>query len=92
MFIVLFVLLKDRSRSANHKIYHSLTKEEDDPVPRKAGPGSAEDGSLIPELFPYDDAFELTKSVTAGAKLSTNMPQDIKVSPEGMLMYETVQS
>jgi hypothetical protein len=33
-----------------------------------------------------DDAIELTKPFIAGAKLSTNMPHDIKLSPEAMLM------
>ena len=95
MFVVLFVLLKDCSRSAED---HPVRPEdrprlaEDDPAPRKDGPGSAEDGSARQERIPYDAAVELTIPVTAGAKLSTNMPQDIKVSPGGMLMYETVPS
>lgn len=94
MFVVLFVLLKDCSRSAED---HPVRPEdrprlaEDDPAPRKDGPGSAMDGSARRERSPYD-AVELTRPVAAGAKLSTNMPQDIKVSPEGMLMYETVPS
>ena len=79
MFIFLFARLEDCTSSAED---HPVGPDEC-PGPAEDDPGSVEDDPPQWEL--YGNAVEFTKPVTQGRrKLSTNIPADIKHSPEGM--------